>query len=542
AAGINFSLRAVALTAESYKRDGQEVPLRPDEILQMFGRAGRRGIDETGYVLVSPEGVRLRDAQPAVLARSALVDWSALLGLMAAAVDQGRDPFAEAVRVQQRLFTTRPIFLGVEESLKNPVTPCGLKTDAERARHVHRRAREILNSRGEWEPFPVLVEKPLGEIRVADFPESPASLPGPDGPPAAAAEAGPVPPAAPPAPVLPAAPNLRPLLTEAAALEKMGTGGLAHVATDPAGHRLFGRSLIVADRQGTDRVQLAKWVRRLTGWHGREAAIETWHGTIAPLVEARLGSQRFPVLRFDVHPHHVVALVSLADQRLRVPVDRHGLPLWRPREREVFPPDCAKCELTATCRSLSAGTGTALLWRRLGLVNAQGAPTRRGRVVSCFQGGDGLAVAAALEDESYPLDELVYDLANLDAGFRFCSDDSRWGGRLAMVCRAKYGSQSLPGYLECGVPPKYGDGAHLVVRTLHPQPHLKHRFVTEFLGAGDIDRVIIEWRSLLRQIAHANPLEWARWTELQALARTLLHEVHSPTETTLPPLDYAQTK
>jgi replicative superfamily II helicase len=39
AAGINFSLRSVAITAAQYKRDGREIPLRGDEILQMFGRA-----------------------------------------------------------------------------------------------------------------------------------------------------------------------------------------------------------------------------------------------------------------------------------------------------------------------------------------------------------------------------------------------------------------------------------------------------------------------------------------------------------------------
>src|SRR5678815_5157438 len=44
AAGINFSLRSVALAADSYRRDQIEHPLRPDEVLQMFGRAGRRGI------------------------------------------------------------------------------------------------------------------------------------------------------------------------------------------------------------------------------------------------------------------------------------------------------------------------------------------------------------------------------------------------------------------------------------------------------------------------------------------------------------------
>src|SRR5439155_20318857 len=69
AAGINFSLRSVALAGESYRRDQIEQPLRPDEILQMFGRAGRRGIDETGYVLVSGNEIRLREAYPGHLSR-----------------------------------------------------------------------------------------------------------------------------------------------------------------------------------------------------------------------------------------------------------------------------------------------------------------------------------------------------------------------------------------------------------------------------------------------------------------------------------------
>ena len=59
---------------------------------------------------------------------------------------------------------------------------------------------------------------------------------------------------------------------------------------------------------------------------------------------------------------------------------------------------------------------------------------------------------------------------------------------------------------------------------------------------GDIDRVIIEWRSLLRQIAHAPPLDWPRWTALQAMARAILLETESPTLTTLPPLEYSQAK
>ena len=131
-----------------------------------------------------------------------------------------------------------------------------------------------------------------------------------------------------------------------------------------------------------------------------------------------------------------------------------------------------------------------------------------------FPKGDGLAIAAALEDETYPVEELVYDLANLDASHRFSGEDNRWAGRLAQVCQQTYGVQTIPGYLENGAPPKYGDGAGPVVAGVHRDPLSKHLWVTELLGAGDIDRIIIEWRSLLRRIAHAPDLDWARWKKL----------------------------
>ena len=113
---------------------------------------------------------------------------------------------------------------------------------------------------------------------------------------------------------------------------------------------------------------------------------------------------------------------------------------------------------------------------------------------------------------------------------------------MAMVCHDKFGLQSIPGYLENGVPPKYGAGAERVVASVHKNPLNKHVWITDLLGPGDIDRVIIEWRSLLRQIAHAPDLDWLRWRELQATAKGMLNETESPTLTDLPPLQYHQRK
>src|SRR6267142_552641 len=232
AAGINFSLRSVALAAESYRRDEIEQPLKPDEILQMFGRAGRRGLDETGFVLVTANELRLLDARPCHLSRSGAVDWAALLNLMAVAAEHGRDPFREAVQVQERLFTTKPIFLGVEESLRHPNVPCGLKTDAERARHVRKRVREMVNSRGEWELMREPVARVLREI------VAPGDVTGGTGPAPGAffeSSAGgrPVPPHPNPLPwgegedtKRSAKPDFVPVLSVPGALEKVGNGEL----------------------------------------------------------------------------------------------------------------------------------------------------------------------------------------------------------------------------------------------------------------------------------------------------------------------------
>ena len=88
AAGINFSLRSVALAADSYRRDHLEIPLKADEIHQMFGRAGRRGLTRSATRWFREMKIRIRDGYPCLLARNSMVDWASLLGLMHGAAEQ----------------------------------------------------------------------------------------------------------------------------------------------------------------------------------------------------------------------------------------------------------------------------------------------------------------------------------------------------------------------------------------------------------------------------------------------------------------------
>jgi hypothetical protein len=403
----------------------------------------------------------------------------------------------------------------------------------------------MLNSRGEWECYPAQIEKPLREIWIqTNSQRRSLKLPAPNQVSPEMAETaddfGSPPHHSPLAPHTSPLP-LRPALSEPAALEKVGHGALVVLAENEEG-RIYGRTVTVADRLNEDHVLLVKWIRRLTNWHGRQASLSLWQQKIAPLVERCLTQQKLPVVRFELGPKKILAWVSLAEQTLRVPVDSFGVALWKPLEREVMSSDCATCSLTPVCRQLSPATGVAMLWRRLGLVDANGVPTRRGQIASFFSQADGLAIAAALEEQTYPIAELIYDIANLEAGFRFCGEENRWGGRLALACQRAYGIQSVLGYLENGIPPQYGAGSEGVVASVHKNPANKYDFVTELLGPGDIDRAIIEWRSLLRQIAHAPELDWARWRELRVLARSTLQETESPTLTELPPLEYHQTR
>jgi hypothetical protein len=161
---------------------------------------------------------------------------------------------------------------------------------------------------------------------------------------------------------------------------------------------------------------------------------------------------------------------------------------------------------------------------------------RRGILFSFFQAGEGLAIAAGLEDEKYPIEDLAFDLANIRAGPRFAGEDAPLGGRLGILCQQIYARADHPGYLEMGVPVQYGSGASEVIREIVTNPAGRYRLTNESLRHGDIERALMEWRSLLRHIAGAPDLDWERWRALKKAAEHFVGSTTSPAAVEFPPL------
>ena len=79
--------------------------------------------------------------------------------------------------------------------------------------------------------------------------------------------------------------------------------GCCVVLEEVDGKQIHGRAMTVAERLSDDRVLIAKWIRRLTNWNGRQAAMELWKGKIAPLVEERLAQAPPQAPRPSRHQH-----------------------------------------------------------------------------------------------------------------------------------------------------------------------------------------------------------------------------------------------
>jgi Helicase conserved C-terminal domain len=510
AAGINFSMRSVVVTDRRYFAGNFERQVEADELLQMFGRAGRRGLDEVGHALYTNDLPRLSDAKARQLRRAAQVDWPSLISVMHAAKQRGEQPFAAAVELTHSLFSVQRVPLGVERSLETGPRACGLWVTDERAGFVRRGMIEMLNSREEWEAKPAAESVTLGRAFVREND------------------------------------RWRRALTVPRMLDAVGTGNLCRLR----GQNRYGRELPVATVLASGEAALAKWLKKaITKKPVKNAERSEPDGRSTPNAQRpmrmrALSREEFenevrPLLTDLMKPGTIVDwimrgnLLSIRLDYANVPVNAHidsaGNALIDPPERENLPDVCRTCDQLEHDKTVAIVNSPTYAWRHLGLVKPDGTPTSRGMIFSFFHGGEGLAVAAALEDETYPINELVFDLANIRAGPRFAGEDAPIGGRLGILCQRVYRRADYPGYLSMGVPVQYGAGASEVVRALVADPRSKHKLTNELLRHGDIERALVEWRSILRHIVIAPAYPLSRWTELKAAAKELLDKTASPT-------------
>jgi hypothetical protein len=499
------------VTDRRYFAGNFERQVEADELLQMFGRAGRRGLDEVGHALYTNDLPRLSDAKARQLRRAAQVDWPSLISVMHAAKQRGEQPFAAAVELTHSLFSVQRVPLGVEHSLETGPRPCGLWVTDERARFVRRGIIEMLNFLEEWEAKPAAESVTLGRAFVREND------------------------------------RWRRALTAPRMLDGVGKGNLCRLREQ----NRYGRELPVATVLASGKVTLAKWLKKEI----TKTPIKNTEPPTPNSDKSRAGAQRSmrmralsrdefenevrPLLADLVKPGTIIDwimrgnLLSVRLDYANVPVNAHidsaGKALIEPPERENLSDVCRTCDQLEHDKTVAIVNSPTYAWRHLGLVEPDGTPTRRGMIFSFFHGGEGLAVAAALEDETYPIDELVFDLANIRAGPRFADEDAPLGGRLGILCQRIYGRADYPGYLSMGVPVNYGAGASEVVHALVADPRSKHKLTTELLRHGDIERALVEWRSILRHIVLAPAYPLSRWTGLKAAAKELVDKTASPT-------------
>ena len=150
----------------------------------------------------------------------------------------------------------------------------------------------------------------------------------------------------------------------------------------------------------------------------------------------------------------------------------------------------------------------------LGLIDDQALPTKRGEIFSFFQEAR-LGRCGCLGGCRLPVEELVMTWPTCGRGTVFAPWPSPSPERFGL--RQAFGFKDCPGYLKGGLPLEYGEGATEVLRD-------RRAFVAESeeLKAGDVERVSVEWKSLLALIAAGPGLNDKRWLELQARAKSLI--------------------
>lgn len=496
AAGINFSVRSVLVSDTTYQDGPYTRELRPDELLQMFGRAGRRGLDDWGHVLIAQNSPRLLDASPRQLRRVNQIDWPTLLRIMEGEAARGGDVYAKAKEVCQRLFSRQSIRIGFETHSEAP----------ERPNHYGPTRAEFLNSKEEWQAAKD-VSTSLHPARLCLVRRQEKWVPA---------------------------------LRAPQFVDTLGPGRLCKIREDRTFY--YGKEITVGHYHADETIIPAKWVRQQL--HLRKDDVfnsEDFLQSVAPLLAPTLqGATPHSLVR---RGHAAALMLDVGSVTLSAIRDSYQqLLVDPPRRRVSLSMETGYAGAQGIMVNPSPGSA-ARAWRALGLVDDKGTPTARGRVFSRFQAGEGLMIAAALEDKNYPLDELVCHLANLRGGPRFSELTGRGSERLAIASREIYGHVDYEGYLISGLCEGYGEGTWEAIETF--QTSGMRGFTDVVVSPGDIERAILEWQSLLRHVVHAPSAETERWAEFRQAAAAALPEprdTRSVDWTSQLPLTYRQPR
>lgn len=491
AAGINFAMRSVLVSDNEYRVAETHRHLRPDELLQMFGRAGRRGLDARGYALHTTGTPRLAEARPVKLQRDDRVDWPSLLTVLQLAHESGESPLAATRQLTHRLFTTGKIALGLDNFIhhrKSEITESETKpTDQTLSGGT---VREFLNSGGLWERKRATVLFPLKECWQL---EKDAWVPA---------------------------------LSSTKILSSLRLGTLCKFGRGQS--KRYGLQVPIAQfPEGIDdhKLKLSKWLLKALR---EEARSQDKKPNVPKLwklesIEQNIGPQ-LPLLTnggqlvaFQTSGNTLTAQLDYSAAQIHAYKDLNGLALLNPKERSREIPGSGETRQKNKPR-FNSNQSVAEQWFHLGLIDRSARPTRRGILFSFFNHGEGLAIAAGLEAENYPIEELLYDLGNLRAGHRF-NALALAGRPLTGFCQDAYGSIHIPGYLRRGLPEDYGEGASEVLYNIEMRSSQATQYLDDELSRGDIERAQLEWRSLRTHIAHAPDYDWDRWIQLKQACR-----------------------